>query len=162
MPILRLPRTHGCLVCGRDNPRGLRLQLYVDDATGVVSVEATFSRDHVGFSDVIHGGAIATVADEAMVWAATWAAKRFCLCGELSVRYLKPANPAVAYRFEATVEAKRSRLLTTSCRVFDETGEAIATAAAKYLPLSTDLHADVVKTFLVEDVSAEAAKALSS
>jgi uncharacterized protein (TIGR00369 family) len=148
-------------VCGRDNPHGLQLQLQVDDVTGVVAVEVNFSRNHIGFIDVVHGGAIATVADEAMVWAATWAGKRFCLCGELSVRYLKPAMPGVAYRFEATVESKRSRLITTTCRVVDANGVEIATATAKYLPLSVDLHAKVVETFLREDQTVETARSLA-
>jgi acyl-coenzyme A thioesterase PaaI-like protein len=147
-------------VCGRDNPHGLHLQLHVDDVTGVVSVDVTFSPDHVGFIDVVHGGAVATVADEAMVWAATWAGKRFCLCGEMSVRFMKPTTPGVAYRFEAMVESKRSRLITTTCRVLDPNGVEIATATAKYLPLPAEQHARVVKTFVSESISDEAATAL--
>ena len=161
MPILRLPRTHGCLVCGRDNPHGLQLQLFVDDASGVVNVDVTFSRNHIGFIDVIHGGVIATVADEAMVWAATWAGKRFCLCGELSIRYLKPATPGVAYRFEATVESKRSRLIATTLRVLDPNGIEIATASAKYLPLAASHHAKVVETFVDEPDSRSTARSLA-
>ena len=41
MPLLQLPHTAGCLVCGRDNPHGLRLDLHVEPATGAVRVEFT-------------------------------------------------------------------------------------------------------------------------
>lgn len=162
MAIIRLPRTHGCLACGRDNPHGLKLELFVDDETGDVHVDAAFSPQHVGFTDVVHGGAIATVVDEAMVWAATWAGKRFCLCGELSVRYLKTASAEVTYRFEATVESKRSRLITTTCRMSNDAGELIATATGKYLPLTAEQHQEVVKTFLVEEGSSTTAHTLTA
>src|SRR4051812_40117448 len=89
---LQLPHTPGCLVCGRNNDFGLKLSLFVDPATGVVSVDFAAEPQHIGFEGIVHGGLIATVIDEAMVWAATWNGKRFCVCGELSVRFRRPAQ----------------------------------------------------------------------
>ena len=161
MSRLRLPRTFGCLACGRDNPRGLQLSLYVDEITGGVTTDAALAGEYIGFVDVLHGGIIATVADEAMVWAATWSAKRFCLCGELNIRYRKPARPGQPYRFEASVVASRPRLINTACRVLDAAGNVIADGSAKYIPVPPEEHAKVVATFLPEDASAQAARALS-
>ena len=36
---------------------------------------------------------LATVLDEAMVWSATWAGKRFCVAGELNTRFRAGASP---------------------------------------------------------------------
>src|SRR5690242_7987919 len=36
---LQLPHTPGCLVCGRNNDFGLKLSLFVEPSTGVVSVD---------------------------------------------------------------------------------------------------------------------------
>src|SRR5215471_5557878 len=80
-----LPHTPGCLVCGRANPHGLHLSLFVD-RNSVVHTNYTPRPEHIGFSSIVHGGALATVLDEAMVWAATWSYKRFCYCAELTVR----------------------------------------------------------------------------
>ena len=71
--LLELPHTRGCMVCGRGNPLGLGLSLFVDPASGVVRVNYTPAGPHIGFEGVVHGGVLATVIDEAMVWAATWA-----------------------------------------------------------------------------------------
>ena len=90
MPTLELPHTPGCLVCGRENPHGLHLSFFVDPQTGIVETKFTSRAADIGFPQVIHGGIIATVLDEAMVWAATWAGKRFCLCGELTTRFRQP------------------------------------------------------------------------
>src|SRR5689334_20543990 len=91
MALLQLPHTAGCLVCGRDNPHGLKLDLYVDPETSTVRVEFTPRLQHIGFEGVVHGGVIATVLDEAMVWCATWSGRRFCVCAELTTRFRKEA-----------------------------------------------------------------------
>ena len=89
---LELPHTAGCLVCGPGNCKGLRLQLFVDPETGIVQTRfAAKNRTH-RVRGHAHGGMIATVMDEVMVWAATWAGKRFCLCGEMNVRFRRRAE----------------------------------------------------------------------
>ncbi len=60
---------------------------------GVVETRFLPAIEHVGFEGIVHGGAIATVLDEAMVWAASWHGKRFCVCGEMSVRFRQSAGP---------------------------------------------------------------------
>ena len=58
---------HGCFGCGDDNPIGLHLR-FAADGDGV---KASFvpGPEHQGFGDVVHGGIISTVLDEAMAWA---------------------------------------------------------------------------------------------
>jgi uncharacterized protein (TIGR00369 family) len=156
-----LPRTQGCLVCGRDNPHGLRLRLAVDENSGVVSLEIVPEEGHVGFAGVVHGGLIATVADEAMVWAATWAARRFCFCGEMTIRFRRPASPGMTLRFEARVESYRSKLVLTTFKCFDQHGQELSSGTGKYVPLSAEHHAQVIETFVDEPESREAAELLT-
>src|SRR5688500_4991698 len=108
-----LPHTAGCRVCGRQNPHGLRLSLDVDESSGAVRVDFTPRPEHIGFEGIVHGGVLATVLDEAMVWAATWAGRRFCVCGELTTRFRREAAVGQPLVVEARVETNRPRLLTT-------------------------------------------------
>jgi len=147
MSLLRLPHTEGCLACGRSNPHGLKMDLYVDDASGTVHTSFTPTHHHIGFDGVIHGGLIATVVDEAMVWAATWAGRRFCLCGEMTVRFREPARVDEALRIEASVDLKRSKLVTTSCQVVNASGKIVAEASGKYVPIPVEQHLRVTETF---------------
>lgn len=158
--MLMLPRTHGCLVCGRDNPHGLQLRLAVEQTNGVVVVEAVPREGHAGFAGVVHGGLVATVADEAMVWAATWTVRRFCFCGEMTVRFRRPASPGQKLRFEARVESFRSRLVLTTYRCLDENGQELSSGTGKYVPLSEAQHAEVIKTFVDEPETRAAADIL--
>lgn len=160
MATLSLPRTEGCLVCGRDNPHGLKLRLTVDDATGLVTAHATPTQHHIGFDDVVHGGLIATIADEAMVWAATWRVGRFCYCGELLVRYRRPVRPGMAITVEARIESARSRLITTSFRCINLDGEELSSGSAKYVPLPAEENVRAFASFIDEDTTREAARRL--
>src|SRR5256885_15812026 len=102
--VQQLPHTHACLVCGRDNPHGLKLDLFVHEKSGVVRAEFTPTEHHSGFERIVHGGMIATVLDEAMVWAATWRVGPFLLCAELTLRFGQGAAPGVFVTIEATGE----------------------------------------------------------
>jgi acyl-coenzyme A thioesterase PaaI-like protein len=161
MALLQLPHTAGCLVCGRDNPQGLKLDLHVDPETSTVRVEFTPCPEHIGFEGVVHGGVIATVLDEAMVWCATWAGLRFCVCAELTTRFRKEAAVGRALIVEAKVESSRSRLITTTAEVRDAaTAEIVATGIAKYVPVPHERNRAFMQTLKPDAATAEAARLL--
>lgn len=157
MPLFELPHTHNCLVCGRSNPHGLRLSLHVDCDGGLVHTAFTPQPHHAGFESITHGGALATVLDEAMVWAATWRYKKFCLCAEMNIRFLKPAMIGQPVAIIAKVESFRPRLSTTSGEIRDSHGNLIAESTGKYMPMSDADHTAVVGTFAPEPSTAQAA-----
>ncbi len=157
---MELPHTAGCVVCGRENPLGLRLSLHVDEPGGIVRTEFRPTAQHIGFEGIIHGGLLATVLDEAMVWAATWAGKRFCVAGELNTRFRAGAAPGKLLTVTAQVESIRSRLIETTGKILDEDGRVVATGDGKYIPLDEKRHLEFVETFVSEPATAAAAKLL--
>ena len=162
MPLLQLPHTAGCLVCGRQNPHGLKLSLDVDESTGVVSVLFTPRPEHIGFEGIVHGGVLATVLDEAMVWAATWAGKRFCVAGEISVRFRRSAGVGEPLRVATQVESARPRLIQTSGTVTDRSGAVLAEATGKYVPVPPERHRHVLTTLVDDPSTARAASVLKA
>ncbi|MBV8782348.1 MAG: PaaI family thioesterase [Phycisphaerae bacterium] len=160
--LLQLPHTAGCLVCGRDNPHGLHLDLRVDSDAGIVHTNFTPERHHIGFTGIAHGGVLATVLDEAMVWAATWPGKRFCYCGEMTVRYRKPAMVGEPLTVEASVVSRRSRLISTIGTILDPSGQIVAEATGKYVPMSLEQHELVIATLLDDPSAAVASEYLRS
>src|SRR3954447_14503718 len=139
-PMIELPHTPGCLVCGRENPHGLHLSLHVDPSTGVIAVTFTPGPEHIGFVGIVHGGVVATVLDEAMVWAAIWAGRRACVAGEMTVRFRAGARVGGPVRVEARVDSARARLVQTTGEARDADGNLVATASGKYVPLPEDRH----------------------
>jgi uncharacterized protein (TIGR00369 family) len=161
MPLIDLPRTAGCLVCGPSNPHGLRLTSRVDPDTGSVHTPFTPASHHIGFEGLVHGGVLATVADEAMVWAAIWASRRACVAGDLAVRFRRPSAPGVALVIVATVVRSRARLVEASATVTTLAGELVASATGKYLAGTPDETTAFLRTLLPDPASAAAAAHLS-
>jgi acyl-coenzyme A thioesterase PaaI-like protein len=164
---MELPHTAGCLVCGRQNVHGLKLSLHVDEGAGVVWTEWVPRPEHIGFEGIVHGGVLATVLDEAMVWAATWAGRRFCVAGEISVRFRKSAAVGRSLRCETRVEAPGSRrpglprLVAAAGTIVEVDGGAlIAEATGKYLPVPPDRNRVVIATLVDEAQTAAAAAKL--
>ena len=160
MATLELPHTAGCLVCGRQNPKGLHLHLHVDESTGAVQTHFTPATEHIGFEGIIHGGILATVLDEAMVWAATWRGRRFCVCGEMTIRFRKAAEVGKPLIIRAAIDSARARIIQTSGEVLDAAGDLLSTASGKYVPLPPARHEAFVATLVDEPATAAAAALL--
>jgi uncharacterized protein (TIGR00369 family) len=158
--MLELPHTAGCIVCGKDNPHGLQLSLHVDPGSGAVTTRYTSRPQHIGFVGIIHGGVLATILDEAMVWAATWTGKRFCVCGELQVRYRQPAPVGKTMLIEAKVQAVRSRLIETTGTIVSEDGTIYTAATGKYVPVPRENNAEFVETLIADPATSNTLHAL--
>ena len=159
---LALPHTRGCLVCGHDNPHGLRLRLNVDQETGVVTCEFTPAAHHIGFEGIIHGGLLSTVLDEAMVWAAIWSEKRLCVCGELNVRFRHGVSVGQPLHVEARLTDFRSRLIETSGQITDASGKRLVISSGKYVPLPDARNRQFLESLVVELATADARRALGT
>jgi uncharacterized protein (TIGR00369 family) len=129
-----LPHTHSCFVCGELNARGFRLRSETDGK--IVWTHFAFSPEHVGFKQTVHGGLTATLLDEIMTWACAVQAKRFSYCAELNVRYLLPVRPGEKLKAMAELTAnRRGRIFEAKGELRDSSGNVLAAANGKYLPL---------------------------
>jgi uncharacterized protein (TIGR00369 family) len=145
----QLPHTHSCFVCGESNPIGLNLRFETDGH--IVRTRFTPRPEHIGFKEVVHGGIIATLLDEIMVWACLAQTKRFAYCAEFTVRFLNPLQPGQETLATAELVAnRRDRIFEAKAELHDGAGKLLATATGKYLPvkaleladMSTDLVGD--------------------
>jgi uncharacterized protein (TIGR00369 family) len=130
-----LPHTHSCFVCGESNPLGLQLRFHTDGS--IVRTEFVPRPEHVGFKHTVHGGIIATLLDEIMVWACAVQTKQFSYCAELTVRFQQPMRPnEPAFASAELVSNRRNRLFEAKAELRDRAGNVLATAAGKYLPIN--------------------------
>jgi uncharacterized protein (TIGR00369 family) len=119
-----------CFVCGERNPIGLKLRLRTDAERGESATEVTFPAHFQGWAGVVHGGLLATVLDEALIYAA--GARGFkCVTGEFTVRYIKPASTDVAYALKGRFVEDKGRIVLAESSLLDADGKEIARAAGK-------------------------------
>jgi len=73
-----------CFACGEENPLGLRLKFSLNN--NKATAEFVPQKVHQGYKDIVHGGIITTVLDEAMVKAAIM--QGMCaMSAEITVRF---------------------------------------------------------------------------
>jgi len=129
-----LPHTRSCFVCGEANTHGLRLRFQTDGK--IVHSRFTPRGEHIGFKGVTHGGILATVLDEIMVWAVAVATRRFAYCAEMTVRFQRPAR--TDEELTATAELvvdRRGKIYEAKGELRSVSGDVVATATGKYLPI---------------------------
>lgn len=119
-----------CFVCGPENPQGLHAHFRCGEgrATGRYHPRP----EHQGYVGVAHGGIVAALLDETMVYAAITLG-RWVTTAEMTVRYVRPTptdQPLVLYG-EVTRQARRLVLAVSEIRAED--GTVLATASGKLL-----------------------------
>lgn len=121
---------HYCFVCGEQNPSGLHLRFSLQD--GKVRTEFTLQKVHQGYKDIIHGGLISTLLDEAMVKAALMQGMP-AVTAEITVRFKAPLMAGEKALVEAMILKMNKKIIETSAIVKKTDNTVIAEGHAKLL-----------------------------
>jgi len=119
-----------CFVCGEKNPAGLKLRLRTDPARGESASEVTFASHFQGWAGIVHGGLLATVLDEAMIYAAGAKGLK-CVTGEITVRFVKPVSTGVTYALKGRFLEDQGRIVLAESVLVDGKGREVARATGK-------------------------------
>lgn len=125
------PDEYMCFGCSPGNHIGLKLTFEEDDE----KLYATWQPDPVfqGYLNVLHGGIIATLLDEAGAWCVYVKAGTSGVTSSLTVRYLKPvyiSKGQVSVEARLVTKGEKNALLTAS--LFDGEGKLCAEADLDY------------------------------
>jgi uncharacterized protein (TIGR00369 family) len=142
-----LPHTHSCFVCGESNAHGLNLRFETDGR--MVRARFVPRTEHVGFKQTVHGGLIATILDEIMVWACAVQTKRFAYCAELTVRFASPLQPGEeTVAVGELVNNRRGKIFETRGELRNAAGRVLASATGKYMPVAESDAAGLAADFV--------------
>jgi uncharacterized protein (TIGR00369 family) len=119
-----------CFVCGPANAAGLQARFECADgrARGTYLPRA----EHQGYAGISHGGVLASLLDEAMVYASATLG-RWVTTAELTVRYSRPAATGAPLTITAEVTRHARRLVECRAEIRDAGGALIAAATGKLL-----------------------------
>ncbi len=118
-----------CFACGRDNPDGLHLE-FVETADGLTTTIA-FDGRFQGYRDVVHGGLVSTVLDEAMVTLLNRMGV-LALTAELTVRFLSPVKVGEPITFTARLAEARRNVYRVEAEA-TRAGETVARSEARFM-----------------------------
>lgn len=121
-----------CFACGERNPIGLKLEFKWDGET--LSASFTPKKEHQGYTDVVHGGIIATLLDECMAQAAIKGFDVMAATAEFSMRLRAPLAPGQEVIITARASRPSSRLITATAELH-RGATLIASATSKLIPV---------------------------
>ena len=122
---------HYCFVCGEKNPAGLYLKFSLS-ARGKVLTEFIPQKIHQGYKNIVHGGIISTVIDEAMVKAALMQGMP-AVTAEISIRFKNPLMSGEKVLVEASIVNMHRKIIETSVVAKKTDNTIIAEGHAKLL-----------------------------
>jgi uncharacterized protein (TIGR00369 family) len=122
-----------CFVCGKDNKSGLRLSFKTESGKSVS--EFIIKKHFQGYKNIIHGGIVTAILDEAMIHAAT-AEGLNPVTAEITVRFKQPLYADRDAVVEAELIKNETRIVEARSRITEKaSGILIAEATAKMIPL---------------------------
>lgn len=125
------PEKNLCFGCGPSNTAGLRLRFEEDDEKLYAIWHP--SSNYQGYINVLHGGIIATLLDEAGAWCIYVKAGTSGVTSSMTVKYLKPVHiskgPVTIEAVIVRLEEKNAQLF---CRLLDGDGNNCAEADLNY------------------------------
>jgi acyl-coenzyme A thioesterase PaaI-like protein len=124
-----------CFVCGKDNPRGFKIQVRYLEEELAAETELALAKEFQGWADVIHGGILSTLLDEMMAHA-VW---RFAGPGvtlSLEVRFHQPLKPGERVLVRGVLHpANGSRRVAEGEIIRLADGQRIASGKSRFLLL---------------------------
>lgn len=122
-----------CFGCGKDNPRGLQLGPLVHVENDEVVIRTRVAEEFAGFVDVVHGGVVAAILDEAMSHHIMRVqGTRHVMTANLHIDFLAP----VPTRVEITVRAwsrRHGRKFECEAEIRDLNGRTLARARSLWI-----------------------------
>lgn len=88
-PEMKVADDSSCFVCGAENPIGLKAEFSTDVEGCSSHATLQLPAEFQGWQDVIHGGILASLLDEACIYACRAKADQ-CVTAELQIRFRKP------------------------------------------------------------------------
>ena len=146
-----------CIICGMDNPIGLKAQFYNMEDKNVMTI-FKFKEEYQSFPQRVHGGIIATMLDE-LGLRALWAKSSeddFGVTLSMNVKYRKPVPYNEVLIGKGLVQKETSKFVTIETEIFDKKGNLLANAEVKYIKLAINKIADGINAhdemcYLIKD-----------
>jgi len=116
-----------CFGCGKNNPCGLKLEFEWDGKAA--RAEFTPTKFHQGWREIIHGGLLTTVMDEAMAYATSFE-NIPCVTATMQVRLRRPAVIDQPLIVTASVTKNARKFAETEAKLTLRDGTIVAEAKA--------------------------------
>ena len=125
-----------CFACGEENEISLGLKFkFGNKESTIVKAEFTPQEVHQGFQEIMHGGLISTLLDEAMA-KVVYMNGIEAVTAEMTTRFKKPVPIGTNLIIKGILEKNHGRLIKTSSELKGDSGQLYAEARAKFMKVT--------------------------
>ena len=132
---MAIENNNRCFVCGMKNPYGLQVNPEVIDSGAAVHIECTPPEHMQGWANILHGGIISTLLDEAITHIGIGTYNGPAVTAQLEVRFRKPAPTGVKLYVSAERIKVSRRLIEAKAEIKLSDNTVIATGIGKVMPV---------------------------
>ena len=156
--ISRQHNSRFCMVCGLDNPFGIRGAFYSMEDGRVMS-PFRFHYNHQSYPGRVHGGMVTTVLDELGIralWAKNQDETVFGVTTSLTTKYRRPTPYETDLVSVGNILAETRKFFIVEAKLYDMQGVLYADAELKYIKLPVEVISEDVglhdqMPYLIED-----------
>lgn len=132
--LILLPKSdrHNCFGCSPKNKCGLKMEFYFSRDLSLVASWLSPPGHLGGWGNIVHGGIVSTILDEAMGWAALVILRKLMLSKTISVKYIKPVFLNTEIKVEGSVlESISDREAILQASIHDGNNEVCARSTSE-------------------------------
>ncbi len=124
-----------CIICGMDNPFGVKAPFYILDDDSVASL-FSFGFNHQSYPDRTHGGLVGTMLDE-IIGRALWVhePEMFGVTTTMSVTYRKPVPYGCKLKARGYITHNSKIGFSGKGEIYDMNGTLLAEGVARYFKM---------------------------
>ncbi|MCX7857656.1 MAG: PaaI family thioesterase [Deltaproteobacteria bacterium] len=124
-----------CFICGKANPKGLRIGFRYEN--GYAEAEFELEKEYQGYRGIVHGGIISAIIDEACAYA-TLSLGLKAYTAKMNVRFRRPVKTGEKLSVSSTAILVKSRLVEAKASIKDKEGNVVAEGDAKFIVYNED------------------------
>ena len=133
---MAIENNDNCFVCGMKNPFGFQVKPEIIGEGASVRIECTPAEHLQGWANILHGGILSTLLDEAITYVGIGTFDQPAVTAQLEVRFRNPAPTALKLFVYAERTKVSKRLVEAKAEVTLSDGTLIATGTGKVVPVS--------------------------
>ena len=133
---MRVEDNNRCFACGKENPFGLQVNPDIAPDGARVTIECTPPGHFQGWANVIHGGILSTLLDEAITYVGIASFDCPAVTAQLEIKFKKPAMTGDKLIVTANRVKMSKRLIEVEAHIDSEGGERIVEGSGKVMKVA--------------------------
>lgn len=133
---MRIENNNRCFACGKENPMGLQVNPDITSDGRQVKIECTPPDYFQGWANVIHGGILSALLDEAITYVGIASFDGPAVTAQLEVRFKQPAMVGAKLFVTASRVKMGKRLIEVEAHIDSEQGERIVEGSGKVMKVT--------------------------